>query len=447
MLTLLSLLNGSFLRLVKKLFTITSMQAANKKLPVTAHTGFSMRLFFSACFLLLTVWILPLTPAYAADGMASADHSLMLWPLIMAVLSLLLLGGFTLLIGAQFEGDQANRVLMNITAGSSCAVLLFMLFGHNLMFGENPTGLFGSISSFSLSGDASLVFYSILAALVVLVAGSATVTLPLHFYIGVSILITPLFAVVGSWMWNFNNELSQGWLQARGFIDIGGSTVIHSFAGWVALAAILALGSSQTDAEDSSQSKNVHLSGIALFLIWSGWLGLALGTNLFAAQTMPIAETEQALLNTVLAGVSGIIAAILANYMVNQKLQLTTLVLGCVAGLVSISAGVSIMPVEFAIFSGMVGGAIAVFSMLVLQDMKIHDVAGAVSAHALPGVWGTLAAGVFYSGDFFNPDRVLVQMLGVVSVFLSVFILSWLLYRLMAKVFGVTLHTNGSINE
>jgi len=96
---------------------------------------------------------------------------------------------------------------------------------------------------------------------------------------------------------------------------------------------------------------------------------------------------------------------------------------------VSVSAGVSMMQPVFALLTGVVGGAIAIFSVLVLRDMDIHDRTAAISAHAMPGVWGTLAAGVFYSGDFFNPDRVLVQMMGVVVIFVFVFILTWLLFR------------------
>ncbi|MDQ6975594.1 MAG: hypothetical protein Q9M22_03410 [Mariprofundaceae bacterium] len=381
-------------------------------------------------------WVLMLlsTPAIAAAELASSagSHQVIITGFVTVLLMLLLIG-FSLLMLARLDTSIANTVMFKASLGSAWAVLLFAMVGYGLMFGVNSTGLWGA-SLFFFTGDigGSLLFYSVLAAVFVFISGNAVLGyLSYRIHWMVSLFFVLLFAVVGSWVWG-----EQGWLHAQGFIDIGGSTVIHSVAGWIVLAALIGL-KKHADEREVNILPNTALSGMAIIFIWLGWLGLTLGTTLYGNHQLTEIALEHVLLNTLLAGCAGMIAASMASYMVNQTLDLSSIALGCIAGLVSISAGAAIMQPLFAILTGFIGGAVAIFSVLVLHDMRIYDRTAVISAHGLPGVWGTLAAGVFYTGDFFNPDRVLVQMMGMVAVFVFVFLVTWLLFFALRKIIEV----------
>lgn len=91
----------------------------------------------------------------------------------------------------------------------------------------------------------------------------------------------------------------------------------------------------------------------------------------------------------------------------------------------------------FAALSGLLAGFVVVFGMRLLDRLRIDDVVGAVSVHGFAGIWGTLAAGLFYQGDLFNGSRVAVQALGAASAFLWAFPMALLMYLLLAKTIGL----------
>ncbi len=383
-------------------------------------------------FLMIALLLLA-TPASAASLVSSTNANHVLLATVVTALLMFLLLGIALQIIAKGYESTESAVMFKASLTSAWAVLVFAVVGYGLMFGENNTGLWGA-SLFFFSGDVGivLIFYSMLAALLVLITGSAIMHyLSDRMHLIMSMLLILVFAIVGGWVWS-----EQGWLHKQGFIDVAGATVLHSVAGWMVLGALIGLGKQRDAIKEMDVIPNTAFSGMSIILIWLGWLGLTLGATVYTHYTLPDAALDHALLNTFLAGFAGMIGASLASYMVNDKLDLTMIASGSIAGLVSISAGVTMMQPVFALLTALVGGAIAVFSVLVLRDMNIHDRTAAISAHAMPGVWGTLAAGVFYSGDFFNPDRVLVQMMGVAVIFGVVFTLTWLLFRGVREVLG-----------
>ena len=133
----------------------------------------------------------------------------------------------------------------------------------------------------------------------------------------------------------------------------------------------------------------------------------------------------------------GLIGIVSIQKLLKHPILLVTTVNGALGGLVSITAGAVTMSPGFAFLSGIIGAVVVFFGEKLLLRLKIDDVIGAIPVHAFCGVWGTLAAGIFYSGDLFSLDRIVVQLYGVVAIFLWSFMVSWLVYYGIDTVFGL----------
>lgn len=242
-------------------------------------------------------------------------------------------------------------------------------------------------------------------------------------------VIYPLF---GNWAWNDN-----GWLAQMGFIDFAGSTVVHSIGGWCALAGIMVVGPrlGRFDSQGTPRSIPGHnLSYVALggFILWFGWFGFNGGSTLSAS--VDIAKVN---LNTQLAAAAGAVGSVIFRMAKRHPILLTETVNGSLAGLVAVTAGCAVMTPSFAIVTGVVAGALAAFGARILLAFRLDDVVGAVPVHAFAGAWGTLAAGLFYDGDLFNSQRVMVQLLGVVVAFGWAFFTALIMYMLVSILAGL----------
>jgi ammonium transporter, Amt family len=110
---------------------------------------------------------------------------------------------------------------------------------------------------------------------------------------------------------------------------------------------------------------------------------------------------------------------------------------------VGITAGCASMSPQFAILTGLIAGIIVVFGTRFLENLGLDDVVGAVPAHGFAGVWGTLAAGIFYIDNPFNGGQILVQIIGIIAGFLWTFPLALLMYYVIKKFIGLRVDTSG----
>ena len=149
------------------------------------------------------------------------------------------------------------------------------------------------------------------------------------------------------------------------------------------------------------------------------------------------------LVNTHLAAAAGMAGTYLTLQLLGRPLLMTTTVNGAIAGLVAITAGCATMPAGFAILTGLVAAPVMVLGADLLERLRVDDVVGAVPVHGFCGAWGTLAAGLFYAGDLFSTDRVLVQLLGIGAALLWVLPTAGLVFWLLKRTVGLradTLH-------
>lgn len=381
-------------------------------------------------------------PGFAhADTLTATDT---VWIAIAAALVFFMQAGFALLESGLSRAKNALNVVMKNYMDLCVGTLVFWAVGFGLMFGTNPSGWFGEdqflLGQAEQSTWAMLMFQIMFAATAATIASGAMAerTRYAGYLCGAIFITGVIYPLYGSWAWNSN-----GWLAQLGFIDFAGSTVVHSIGGWCALAGIMVVGPRLGRFDKQGNPRTIpghNLSYVALggFILWFGWFGFNGGSTLSAS--VDIAKVN---LNTQLAAAAGAVGSTLLRLTTRRPVLLTETVNGSLAGLVAVTAGCAVMSPPFAIITGLIAGALAAGGARLLLALRLDDVVGAVPVHAFAGAWGTLAAGLFYDGDLFNPERITVQLLGIVVAFCWAFFAALIMYLAVATVTGLrapTLH-------
>jgi Amt family ammonium transporter len=266
----------------------------------------------------------------------------------------------------------------------------------------------------------------------------------LAFLIFSLLLVGFSYGVTGHWVWG------NGWLAQFGFYDFAGSTLVHSVGGWAGLVGAVMLGPRLEKYSDGRitaiPGHNMALSTLGCLILWLGWFGFNPG-SLMAADPDAIVHI---LLTTNMSAAAAALAATLVSWLYFGKPDLTMIINGVLAGLVAVTAACAYVSLAGAVLIGAIAGVIVVFSVVLLERLRVDDPVGAISVHLVCGVWGTLAVGLFSVGPDVYPwygaangplaglflggsvDQLLTQLLGVLSVggFTAAFsTVVWLLLR------------------
>lgn len=286
-----------------------------------------------------------------------------------------------------------------------------------------------STGSFSLAG----VFFQMVfvATTASIISGALAERVKLwSFFLFIVILCTFIYPLVGAWTWG------NGWLAQMGFKDFAGSTIVHSTGGWAALLGAWLIGprSGKYDKNGkvvSTPASNVPLATLGTFILWFGWLGFNGGSVLSLSSAFDAATVALVFFNTNLAAVGGVLCAMGLSLLLYKRVQVLLILNGAIAGLVAITAGPDISSPILAFVIGSIGGILATLSVPVLEKWKIDDVVGAVPAHLVAGIWGTLAVGIFTEASF------RVQLIGVLSIGAFVLVSSVVVWLILKWVFGL----------
>jgi Amt family ammonium transporter len=255
-------------------------------------------------------------------------------------------------------------------------------------------------------------------------------------YILYSVFLTAVvYPVFGSWAWGSLYQGS-GWLEARGFIDFAGSTVVHSIGGWAALAGSIVLGPrlgryGPDGKPRAMPGHNLVLATLGVFLLWFGWFGFNAGST-----TAAITDIALIAVNTNLAAAAGAFGAMLTAWIYLKKPDATMSLNGGLAGLVGITAGCANVVPGAAIIIGFLAGIIVVFSVLFFDKLKVDDPVGAVSVHGVCGAWGTLAAGLFNAGGT-SGAIIMTQIIGIVAAFVWAFGVMFVFFKIVSATVGL----------
>jgi Amt family ammonium transporter len=272
------------------------------------------------------------------------------------------------------------------------------------------------------------------------------------FIVHATILVAIGYTVAGSWHWGGGfltqlgdaldadgNMIAAAALEAgaevdsysNAFYDFAGSTVVHAFGGFAALAFVMVLGPRKGKYTENGikpiVGHSMPLAAIGVFLLFLGWFGFNGGSVLSADAE----GVSRVCVTTALAACAGALASMLVSTFVIKKPDLSMALNGFLAGLVGITAGADAISPAMSIVTGAIAGAIVVFSIIAFDKAKIDDPVGAISVHGICGIWGTLAVA------FFGGASLTGQIIGIVCVSLFAFVFSYALALILKSTIGV----------
>ena len=336
------------------------------------------------------------------------QHNLdVVWTLLAAILVFMMQAGFALVETGFTRAKNAANIMMKNLMDFAAGSLAFYVLGAALMFGGSvAAGWFGwgglgmpTLSASADTWDWTFLFFQTMfaATAATIVSGAVAERIEFKSYLIYSVLVSALvYPVSGHWMWGgLAGEGSAGWLEALGFHDFAGSTVVHSVGGWIALAGAMALGPRLGKYRPDGKANPIPghslvLGTLGVFLLWIGWFGFNPGS--YTAGTASIGRVA---MTTNLAACAGTCAALATAWAVMGKPDLTMALNGTLAGLVAITAPCDLVTANASIAIGAVAGVLVVLSVFALDRLHVDDPVGAVSVHCVNGVWGTLAVGLF----------------------------------------------------
>lgn len=394
------------------------------------------------------------TAASATAAAAEATFTVNnLWLLISAFLVFIMHLGFSTLESGLTQKKNCVNILFKNVFIISTGVLTYYIWGFNAHYpGASPfsvedggtvdwNGIFalGSMAApgegdqTSAYGDytywTDFIFQAMFAATAAtIVSGAVAERIKLgKFMIFALLLVGIAYPLAGSWHWG------TGILAKFGFYDFAGSTVVHAFGGFAALACCILLGARKGKYTESGikpiLGHSMPLAAIGVFLLWFGWYGFNGGSVLNADP----AAVSLVFVTTTLSACGGAVAAMIVSKVVLKKPDLSMALNGILAGLVGITAGPDVIPPTLSILVGAISGVIVVFSILFFDKIKIDDPVGAISVHGICGIWGTLAVALFGGGA----ATIVGQLVGIVMVCAFAFVFSFVVFLILKIVGGV----------
>src|SRR3954466_9352297 len=390
-----------------------------------------------------------------------------MWVIVAACLVMFMQAGFLLLEVGFSRAKNAGAGVAKILVNFSIASLCYWACGFAFAFGglgeiAGTHGFFLNVGSsveragqsipfvetYSISPAAFLFFQFVFCAVsLAIVWGTTLERIKFSAYVIYAVIFSAvIYPVLSHWIFG------GGWLQVNvGMQDFAGSTVVHLIGATGALAVLLQLGPRIGKHGPDGKSRvipghSMPLVGLGVLILWLGWFGFNPGSTLGAIGN----RFAEVVVVTNLAAAAGVIAALSVMWMRTRTYDVGMAGNGAIAALVAITAPSGYVEFWAAPIIGAVAGVIVVYGVILIEKV-LDDPVGALSAHGLAGIWGTLSCGLFtsprlaelngvgdpglwYSGSF---HQLGAQALGVGTAFALVFIVSYSVFFAIKKTIGL----------
>jgi Amt family ammonium transporter len=385
------------------------------------------------------------------------------WVMLAALLVIFMQAGFALLEIGFSRQKNAGTVVAKILTNFSIAAIMYWAIGFAFAFGNgdlightgfllrdygDPQKAFGIMGLSDATIETKWLFqFSFCAVSLAIVWGTTLERIKFGVYVIYAVVFAGLIYPIAS-HWVFGG----GWLQANiGMQDFAGSTAVHMIGATGALAVLLQLGARRGKYGGDGKPRaipghNMPLFGLGVLILWLGWFGFNPGSTLNAMD----GRFPEVALVTLLAAGAGVLTAILTAMWKTKVVDIGMAGNGAIGALVAITAPSGYVEPWAAVLIGAIAGVIVPLGVYAI-DKRLDDPVGALTAHGLCGVWGTLSCGIFtsprlaaynavgdpgvlYNGSF---SQLGAQALGVVVVFAFVFALSYATFWAIKKTYGL----------
>ena len=358
------------------------------------------------------------SPAFLANN---------LWLLVATILVIFMNAGFAMVEAGMCRQKNAVNILAKNLFVFALAVTAYWFVGFSLMYGNSvvdgwlyfkgfffdPTVTAEIISGDKLVPTVDFLFQAAFAGTAAtIVSGLVAERIKFgEFVIFALVLTAVIYPVAGSWEWNggWLNKVGELYTEASAaaagdpelagtainpFIDFAGSSIVHSVGAWAGLVGAMLLGPRigkyVGGKAQAIPGHNMAIATLGALILWIGWYGFNPGSQLQMDHWVPYVAVT-----TTLGAAGGAIGATVISTITSKKPDLTMIINGILAGLVSVTAGCGNLTMVGAWVAGLVGGIIVVFSVAALDAAGIDDPVGAFSVHGVCGVWGTIVIGLW----------------------------------------------------
>ena len=418
--------------------------------------------------------------AHAADDFVSPINTV--WVLVAAFLVFFMQAGFMALEAGFARSKETINIMMECVFDTCLCGILFWAVGFAFMFGlgNGVIGhqyffLHGAGATYDYGGlfDTKVAFLAFFLFQFAFADTASTITSgamvgrtsfkgDILYSACVSGLIYPIF---GHWVWGPGGWLgtTMGWFDGIAedglwFRDFAGSTVVHTVGGTIALWGAIILGPRlgrkfKRDGGGPTPPHDLNIAALGAVILWFGWYGFNPGSTLSAMDFEGIGRVAA---NTTLAACAGGLVAVCFVYPRSKKWDLGMALNGFLGGLVAITAPCYWVSPGSAIVIGGLAGVIVPLAVDAMERFRVDDPIGAVPVHMVCGIFGTLAIGLFASGDFGVPGpdgadnsvpveglffgggtgQLVVQLIGSLSCIVVVSIASIVIFKVIRSLPG-----------
>ena len=393
--------------------------------------------------------------------MLNYDVTTVIWVLVATALIYFMQAGFALceagLTRAKNTGNILMKNMMDFCIGTPC----YWLVGFGLMFGSTAPligrldpmirGIYdgqNTVVPQTMPLWCYVIFQTVFCATAAtIVSGSMAERTNFKAYCMYSAAISLLiYPIGGHWAWG------GGWLSGLGFHDFAGSAVVHNVGGVIACLGAWMLGPriGKYDRDGKVRAipgHNMMAVALGVFILWFCWFGFNGGSTASMADGADAFHASLAFMNTNLAAAVATVVTMIFTWLRYGKPDVSMTLNAALAGLVAITAGCDCVSPFGAFVIGIAAGVLVVLSVEFFDSVvKIDDPVGAVSVHMVNGIWGTLAVGLFSTGEdgvmkglfYGGGARLLgVQALGIFAIDAYVLLTMFVVFKLIDRAIGL----------
>ncbi len=374
------------------------------------------------------------------------------WVLLGSMLVFWMQAGFALVEAGMTRGKNTANILMKNFCDFMSGSVIYWVLGFSLMYGAGSAfcgwqgfGFIGEDSN--IPAECTFIFQTMFCATAAtIVSGAMAERTKFSMYFVYSVVISAIiYPIQGHWSWG------GGWLDAIGFHDFAGSSVVHLCGGALALAGAMTLGPrvgkyGKDGTVRAIPGHNLALCALGVFCLWIGWFGFNPCSTLAAAGYENAVSISHVFVTTNMAAATGGLGAVVFTWLVEGKPSLSMVCNGILAGLVGITAGCDTVSIGSAALIGLITSVIMCLSVSFI-DKKLHidDPVGAVSVHGVGGFVGTVLCGVFCNPAIDGTDcgastllgRVGIEAMGSAAIGVFSFVAGLILFNVIKYTHGL----------